>query len=255
MEYTHLGGSGLIVSRLCLGTMNFGPQTTETDSHAILDAALELGINVVDTANQYGQRLGEGVTESIIGRWMAKGGARRDKVVLATKVYDRMGDWPNEGKLSARHIRLACEASLRRLQTDYIDLYQMHHIDRDTPMGRDLAGVRHSAAAGKDRLRRVQQLRRLAPRSSSGVRAPARPGRIGERAVDLQPGDPPDRARGASRGAQLWHRRHRVESAARRACSPVCWAGRARAVVAPAARPRSSGTGRHCRRTRIFAVG
>ena len=133
MQYIHLGRSGLKVSRLCLGTMNFGPQTTETDSFTIMDRALDLGINFFDTANVYGWKVGEGVTEQIIGRWFAQGGNRRDKVVLATKVFGRMGDGPNQSRLSALHIKRACEASLRRLQTDYIDLYQMHHVDRDAP--------------------------------------------------------------------------------------------------------------------------
>lgn len=133
MEYTHLGRTGLVVSRLCLGTMNFGPHTSERDAFAIMDKALELGINFFDTANVYGWKKGEGITEQIIGRWFAQGDGRRHKVVLATKVYGSMGDWPNESKLSALHIRRACEDSLRRLQTDHIDLYQMHHIDRTTP--------------------------------------------------------------------------------------------------------------------------
>ncbi len=133
MQYTHLGRTGLQVSRLCLGTMNFGPRTSEQDSFAIMDKALDLGVNFFDSANVYGGKRGEGITENIVGRWFAQGGGRRDKVVIATKVYGTMGDWPNESRLSARHIKLACEASLRRLQTDYIDLYQMHHIDRNTP--------------------------------------------------------------------------------------------------------------------------
>ncbi len=132
MQYTHLGRSGLKVSRLCLGTMNFGPLTSEADSFHIMDQALEHGINFFDTANVYGWKQGEGVTEQIVGRWFAQGG-RRDKVVIATKVYGDMGSWPNQSRLSALHIRKACEDSLRRLQTDHIDLYQMHHIDRDTP--------------------------------------------------------------------------------------------------------------------------
>lgn len=132
MQYTSLGRTGLQVSRLCLGTMNFGPQTTEADSFAIMDRALELGINFFDTANVYGWKLGEGVTEQIIGRWLAQGG-RRDQIVLATKVYNKMGEGPNERGLSAYHIRKACEDSLRRMQTDHIDLYQMHHIERTTP--------------------------------------------------------------------------------------------------------------------------
>lgn len=131
MEYVHLGRAGLKVSRLCLGTMNFGPQTSEADSHRIMDRALELGINFFDTADVYGWKRGEGWTEQIIGRWFAQGGGRREKTVLATKVYGEMGDWPNTSRLSALHIRRACEASLRRLRTDYVDLYQMHHIWRD----------------------------------------------------------------------------------------------------------------------------
>jgi aryl-alcohol dehydrogenase-like predicted oxidoreductase len=133
MEYTRLGRTGLKVSRLCLGTMNFGPHTSEADAFRIMDRALELGINFFDTANVYGWKLGEGVTEQIIGRWFAQGGGRREKVVLATKVFGHMGDWPNQEKLSALNIRQASEGSLRRLQTDHIDLYQMHHVDRDTP--------------------------------------------------------------------------------------------------------------------------
>ena len=133
MDYKHLGRTGLSVSKLCLGTMNFGPYTSDADSFKIMDKALELGINFFDTANVYGWKTGEGVTEKIIGRWFEQGGGRREKVVLATKVYGRMGDWPNESKLSAYHIKRACEESLQRMKTDHIDLYQMHHIDRDTP--------------------------------------------------------------------------------------------------------------------------
>ncbi len=133
MQYTHLGRTGLSVSRLCLGTMNFGPQTSEADSFAIMDRALELGINFFDTADVYGWKLGEGITEQIIGRWLAQGGGRREKIVLATKVYNAMGEGQNDRGLSAYHIRKACEGSLRRLKTDHIDLYQMHHIERTTP--------------------------------------------------------------------------------------------------------------------------
>jgi aryl-alcohol dehydrogenase-like predicted oxidoreductase len=138
MNYTHLGRSGLKVSRLCLGTMNFGPQTSETDSFAIMDKALETGINFFDTADVYGRKQGEGVTEQILGRWFAKGGQRRDRVVLATKVFGGMhsqerNDVNLDRGLSARKIIRCCEDSLRRMQTDFIDLYQMHHIDRDCP--------------------------------------------------------------------------------------------------------------------------
>ena len=133
MQYTHIGRTGVQVSRLCLGTMNFGPATSEADSFALMDCALELGINYFDTANSYGWKLGEGVTEQIIGRWLAQGGQRRERIVLATKVFSKMGNGVNEEHLSAYHIRRACEDSLRRLQTDHIDLYQMHHIDPGTP--------------------------------------------------------------------------------------------------------------------------
>jgi aryl-alcohol dehydrogenase-like predicted oxidoreductase len=133
MGYVRLGRTGLRVSRLCLGTMNFGPLTSEADSWAIMDRALELGIDFFDTANVYGWKTGEGVTEQIIGRWLAQGGGRRERIVLATKVYGRMGTGSNEQRLSALHIRRACDESLRRLRTDHIDLYQMHHVDRDTP--------------------------------------------------------------------------------------------------------------------------
>ncbi|MFF5440854.1 aldo/keto reductase [Streptomyces achromogenes] len=138
MEYTQLGRTGLKVSRLVLGTMNFGPQTDEADSHAIMDAALDAGINFFDTANVYGWGENKGRTESIIGNWFAKGGGRREKTVIATKVYGNMDAdgatvWPNHDKLSALNIRRAVDASLKRLRTDYIDLYQFHHIDRDTP--------------------------------------------------------------------------------------------------------------------------
>src|SRR3954454_12311113 len=133
MQYTQLGRSGLKVSRFCLGTMNFGPETSEADSFRVMDRALELGINFFDTANVYGWKKGEGITEQILGRWFEQGGGRREKTVLATKVYNPMGDWPNESRLSALHIRRALDASLKRLQTDYIDLYQFHHIDRTAP--------------------------------------------------------------------------------------------------------------------------
>jgi aryl-alcohol dehydrogenase-like predicted oxidoreductase len=138
MEYRLLGRTGLRVSPLCLGTMNFGMgtvgggvQTEEADGHRIMDHGLELGLNFFDTANVYGD--GRGLTESIIGRWFAQGDRRRERTVLATKVYNSREQWPNAGRLSALAIRRECDASLKRLQTDYIDLYQMHHVDRDTP--------------------------------------------------------------------------------------------------------------------------
>src|SRR5215475_4889258 len=161
MEYTNLGRSGLSVSRLCLGTMNFGPLTPPGEAHAIMDHAHELGMNFFDTANRYGgsgsppgqvgrtDQAHVGWTEEIIGDWFAAGGGRRERTVLATKLYGAMGDWPNEGKLSALNIRRACDASLRRLRTDYIDLYQMHHVDRDTPWDEIWQAMEVLVAQGK----------------------------------------------------------------------------------------------------------
>lgn len=133
MEYQRLGRTACKVSRLCLGTMNFGPYTEEADAFRIMDRALELGINFFDTANVYGMDKGRGVTEEIVGRWIAQGGGRRESIVLATKLYGSMTDAINDRGCSAYNIKRACEASLRRMKTDHIDLYQMHHIDRDAP--------------------------------------------------------------------------------------------------------------------------
>mgnify|MGYP001301470747 CR=1 FL=1 len=137
MQYTTLGRTGLKVSRLCLGTMNYGPEATEADGHAQMDRALDLGINFFDTADVYGWKKGEGVTEQIIGNWFAQGGMRREKVILATKVFGDMNADPQDltmaRGLSAVKIRRACENSLKRMKTDYIDLYQMHHVARETP--------------------------------------------------------------------------------------------------------------------------
>jgi aryl-alcohol dehydrogenase-like predicted oxidoreductase len=112
--------------------MNFGPVTSKEDSFAIMDSAHAHGINFFDSANVYGWS-DKGLTERIVGEWFAQGDGRRERTVLATKLYGDMGDWPNDGKLSALNIRRACDASLKRMQTDYIDLYQMHHVDRSTP--------------------------------------------------------------------------------------------------------------------------
>ena len=149
MQYTHLGRSGLQVSRLCLGTMNFGPQTEESAAHGIMDSARENGINFFDTANVYGGTGHRGWTEEIIGRWFAKGGERREHTVLATKLYGTMTDRPNESKLSALNIRRALDASLKRLQTDYIDVYQFHHIDRNTPWDEIWQAIEVAVQQGK----------------------------------------------------------------------------------------------------------
>ncbi|CAG6397354.1 aldo/keto reductase [Streptomyces cocklensis] len=142
MEYTQLGRTGLKVGRLVLGTMNFGSETDEGAAHKIMDAALDAGVNFFDTANIYGDDNRKGLTEEVLGRWFAQGGGRRDKVVLATKLYGNMTNdgtpwneqsWPNHDHLSALNIRREVEASLRRLGTDHIDVYQFHHVDRATP--------------------------------------------------------------------------------------------------------------------------
>jgi aryl-alcohol dehydrogenase-like predicted oxidoreductase len=129
--------------------MNFGPETSEPDSHKIMDSAHEYGINFFDTANRYGGSLGAGATEEIVGRWFAKGDGRRERTVLATKLYGEMSDWPNDGKLSALNIRRALDASLKRLQTDYIDLYQFHHVDRDTPWDEIWQAMETAVSQGK----------------------------------------------------------------------------------------------------------
>jgi aryl-alcohol dehydrogenase-like predicted oxidoreductase len=149
MEYRNLGRLALKVSPLCLGTMNFGAVADEATGFQIMDAGLEAGINFFDTANVYGRQVSEGLTEEIVGRWFAQGGGRREKVVIATKVYGQMGEWPNRSKLSGLHIRQAVEGSLRRLQTDHIDLYQMHHIDREAPWDEVWEAMEILVAQGK----------------------------------------------------------------------------------------------------------
>ena len=255
MEYTHLGRTGLTVSRLCLGTMNFGPQTTEADSHAIMDAAHENGINFFDTANVYGRRRGQGRAprrSSATGSPRAAAAARR--TVLATKLYGDMGDWPNEGKLSALNIRRALDASLTRLQTDYIDLYQFHHVDRRHAVGRDLAGHGGRRRAGQDPLRRQQQLRRLAHRHGAGRgRSPAQLHRPGQRAVDLQPAHPRRRARGAARPPSTTASASSRGRRCTAACSAGCCARSARASAgsrAASAETLDDAPRRRSRRTR-----
>src|ERR1700722_16277301 len=149
MKFTHLGRSGLTVSRICLGTMNFGQFTIEPDAHTLMDSAHTAGINFFDTANVYGGPGYRGRTEEIVGTWFAKGDGRRERTVLATKVYNPLGDWPNEGKLSALNIRRSLDGSLRGLQTDYVDLYQFHHVDRRTPWDEIWQAMEVAVAQGK----------------------------------------------------------------------------------------------------------
>jgi aryl-alcohol dehydrogenase-like predicted oxidoreductase len=149
MQLTNLGRTGLTVSRLCLGTMNFGPVTEEADAHAIMDAALDRGINFFDTANDYGRHAGKGRTEEIIGSWFAQGGGRRERTVLATKAYAPMSEQPNDGGLSALNLRRSLDASLRRLGTDYVDLFQFHHVDRSAPWDEVWQAIEVAIAQGK----------------------------------------------------------------------------------------------------------
>lgn len=149
VEYVHLGRTGLSVSRLCLGTVNFGPVVDQPEAHSMMDASRELGVNFVDTANTYGGSTGKGRTEEIVGTWFAKGGGRREGTVLATKVYEATGAGPNEGGLSALNIRRALDASLARLRTDYVDLYQFHHVDRTTPWDEIWQAVDVATSQGK----------------------------------------------------------------------------------------------------------
>ena len=200
MEYTNVGHLGLVVSRLCLGTMNFGPHTTEEDSHRLMDTAVAHGINFFDTANVYGRYLGVGATEEIIGKWVAKGGGRREKVVLATKVYGQTGDWPNESRLS----KLAILKAVRGLAAT--PGHRLHRPLPDAPhrpeglVGRDLGGDGAAEARGQDPLRRLVELRRMAHRARQrDRRLPPLPG-PGHRAVALQPHRAHGRARGDPRG-------------------------------------------------------
>ncbi len=156
IEHRRLGAHGVLVSNLCLGTMNFGWQTDEAESFKIMDRALELGINFFDTADVYGWGGEQGDTELIVGRWFAQGGGRRDAVVLATKVFNPVKRKANRAEpntdgrsLSAYKIRKHCEGSLTRLQTDRIDLYQMHHIDRDCPWDETWQSFGDLASQGK----------------------------------------------------------------------------------------------------------
>lgn len=154
MKYTNLGRTGLKVSRLVLGTMNFGELTDEQTAFKIMDRAVEAGINFFDTVDVYGgpqspdMEKGFGTSEEIIGRWLAQGD-RRDRIILATKLYQPMETGPNDHGLSAYHMRRACEASLKRLQTDHIDLYQMHHVDRNTPWEEIWQGLGQLILEGK----------------------------------------------------------------------------------------------------------
>jgi NDP-hexose 2,3-enoyl reductase len=149
MEYSHMGRTGLIVSRLCLGSLGFGPEVLQPEAHTLMDRAHEHGINFFDTSNVYGKKHGKDWSEEVIGRWFAKGDGRRERTVIATKVYEAQSDWPNDSRLSALHIRRACDDSLKRLQTDYIDLYQMHHIDRNTPWDEIWEAMETLRAQGK----------------------------------------------------------------------------------------------------------
>jgi aryl-alcohol dehydrogenase-like predicted oxidoreductase len=149
MKFRRLGRTALQVSEICLGTMNFGPLTSREESFDILNDALEAGVNFIDTADQYGGRLGVGATERLLGEWLAQDPTRRARIVLATKVHEPMSEDVNDRGLSARHIQRACDASLKRLGVDHIDLYQMHHIDRAAPVEEILQAMDRLIAQGK----------------------------------------------------------------------------------------------------------
>lgn len=154
MEFRRLGRTGLKVSKICLGTMQFGWSADEATSHDILNRAVELGCNFIDTADIYSswaEGNEGGVSEQIIGRWMASGSIRRDSLVLATKVRGEMGSGPNDQGLSRVHIMTAVDNSLRRLQTEYIDLYQVHWPDEATPLEETLSVLTDLVRAGKVR--------------------------------------------------------------------------------------------------------
>lgn len=154
MQYRILGRTGLKVSALCMGTMQFGWSADEALSHQILSAAYDAGLNFIDTADIYSRWVPGnpgGVSEEIIGRWMKSAGIPRDRLVIATKVRGRMGEGPNAEGLHRVHIMQAVEASLRRLQTDYIDLYQTHWPDNDTPIEETLRALDDLIKQGKVR--------------------------------------------------------------------------------------------------------
>ena len=154
MEYRRLGRTGLKVSTICLGTMQFGWSTDEATAHAIMSRAVEMGVNFIDTADVYSRWVEGnpgGVAETHIGNWLASGAVRRDQVILATKVRGQMGDGPNDKGLSRGHIMNAVEASLRRLKTDYIDLYQTHSPDQETPLDETMRALDDLVRDGKVR--------------------------------------------------------------------------------------------------------
>ena len=266
MEYANLGRSGLSVSRLCLGTMNFGPLTPPDEARVIMDHAHELGINFFDTANRYGgafsppgqvghsEQAHAGWTEEIIGEWFASGGGRRERTVLATKLYGAMSDWPNEGKLSALNIRRACDASLQRMSTDYIDLYQMHHVDRATPWDEIWQAMEVLVSQGKILYVGSSNFAGwhiAQANEAAAARALLRPG---QRAVDLQPDGPPHRAGGAARGAALRGRGDPVVAAGGRpARRRAAQGGDGRRRTGGRAAESVSATARRSRRTRTSA--
>ena len=221
MEYTQLGRTGLKVGRIVLGTMNFG--TDEAGSHALMDTALDAGINFFDTADIYGTDERKGRTEEILGSWFARGGGRRDKVVLATKVYGNVTNdgkqwheqsWPNHDRLSALNIRRAVDASLKRLGTDHIDIYQFHHIDRATPWEEIWQAVDVLVRQGKILYAASSNFAGWHLAQANEAARPRRPPRPGQRAVPLQPRRAARRDGRHPGGAGVRPRRHPLVAAA-----------------------------------------
>ncbi len=188
MEYRSLGRTGVMVSPLCLGAMNFGSPTTEADSLAIINRALDAGINFVDTANVYNA----GESERIVGDALKQNG-KREQIVLATKVHGRMGSGPNDGGNSRFHIIKACEDSLRRLQTDHIDLYQLHRPSQTIPQDETLRACDDLVRAGKVRYIGCSTHPAWMVMEALATSERLRLGALHQRAAALQPAGSPDR--------------------------------------------------------------
>jgi hypothetical protein len=220
MEYRRLGRTGLKVSAICLGTMQFGWSADEPTAHAVMSRAVELGCNFLDTADIYSRWVPNnpgGVSERMIGAWLKASSVRREDVIIATKARGRMGDGPNDEGLSRKRIFDAVEASLRRLQTDYIDLYQLHWPDEETPLEETLQALDDLVRAGKVRYLGCSNFPAwLLMKALVGERQ-TRLGALRQLAAPLQPGAPRRvRARIAAAVPGPGRRRDSLQPAGRR---------------------------------------